>query len=142
LDLYHAIEHVSVLVGLLKITGPNAKQRREALKEASVWLLRVGDIDGVLKGVKQYEAKSGKASALKREKEYFSNNSGRMQYGAYAWAGLFMGSGVVEAACKVIAWARMKQSGMKWLKASAEGMGALRCAIKNNEFWGSYRGCA
>ena len=52
-----------------------------------------------------------------------------MQYGTYRQAGLFYGSGVVEAGCRAVIGKRLKQSGMFWTQRGAENVLALRCAL-------------
>jgi hypothetical protein len=47
---------------------------------------------------------------------------------------MFIGSGVIEAACKTIVGKRMKNAGMHWSKKNAEGVIALRCTIYSDEF--------
>ncbi|MDE0124476.1 MAG: ISKra4 family transposase, partial [Bryobacterales bacterium] len=52
--------------------------------------------------------------------------------------GLQIGSGVVEAGCKSVAGARLKQSGMRWTKDGAQGILALRACIlggRYEDFW-------
>lgn len=51
---------------------------------------------------------------LKKERKYFCNQRGRMDYARYQRLGLPIGSGVVEAACKTLAAQRLKRSGMNW----------------------------
>ena len=70
--------------------------------------------------------------------DYFRYNMKHMNYGTFAACGIFVGSGVIEAGVKVIVGNRMKNAGMHWSKDHAEKMIALRCAIRNNEFFPSY----
>ncbi len=65
---------------------------------------------------------------------YFTDNSDKMRYGLFRAAGLFIGSGVIEAACKTIVGKRMKNAGMHWSKKNAEGVITLRCAIYSGNF--------
>ncbi len=61
-----------------------------------------------------------------------------MQYGTFRKKGYFIGSGVVEAGCKIVIGARCKQSGMRWSEQGAENILALRCihsSRRNDEFW-------
>ena len=61
-----------------------------------------------------------------------------MKYDEYRAQGLFIGSGVIEAACKHVIGQRLKQSGMFWSERGANAIIALRCAILSNrfeEFW-------
>ena len=52
--------------------------------------------------------------------------------------GLFIGSGVIEAGCKALIGARLKQSGMFWTVEGANRIIALRCCRlsgKFEDFW-------
>jgi hypothetical protein len=56
--------------------------------------------------------------------------------------GLFIGSGVVEAGCKSLIGARLKNSGMHWSLRGANSIIALRCCIESRTFetyWESRR---
>jgi len=46
---------------------------------------------------------------------------------------MFIGSGVIESACKTMVENRLNRSGMRWSKKNAANVIALRCAI--------YSGC-
>lgn len=58
---------------------------------------------------------------------YFETNAHRMRYAYYRSLGMFVGSGVVEAGCKSVIGARLKQSGMHWSTPGATGITTLRC---------------
>jgi hypothetical protein len=58
---------------------------------------------------------------------YFENNAPRMRYHWFRQCCLFVGSGVVEAACKAVIGQRLKQAGMHWTKDRADAIIALRC---------------
>ena len=45
---------------------------------------------------------------------YLSNRQGYMDYSRYRRCGMAIGSGITEAACKILFTQRFKQSGMKW----------------------------
>ncbi|MDB4491604.1 ISKra4 family transposase, partial [bacterium] len=70
---------------------------------------------------------------------YFENNLKRMNYASYRKGHLPIGSGVTEAACKVIVRERMCGSGMKWKEKGADMVlciSALRQTTKRwDEFW-------
>ena len=53
-------------------------------------------------------------TALEKSATYFRNNLGRMDYAAYAAAGLPLGSGVTEAGCKLLVKKRLCGPGMSW----------------------------
>lgn len=65
---------------------------------------------------------------------YFEKNKERMRYADFHAKGLFVGSGVVEAACRTIIGQRLKQSGMVWTVHGANAITALRCVIQANRF--------
>jgi hypothetical protein len=65
---------------------------------------------------------------------YFEDNRTRMQYQTYRKAGLFVGSGVVEAGCKTVIGLRLKRSGMEWSVRGANAILALRCNLISDRF--------
>ena len=129
-DKYHAIENLNKIIDLLRF---NKKHIREAFRGTCQWLLSLGKIEELDACV------MGKAINANREKvskklEYFRKNKERMRYGLFTAAGLFVGSGVVEAACKTIVCSRLKRAGSHWSKKGAAAVIAIRCAIQSNEF--------
>jgi hypothetical protein len=66
--------------------------------------------------------------------EYFERHQHRMRYKTYRQAGLFYGSGVVEAGCKAVIGQRLKNSGMFWTEPGARNVLELRCALKSNRW--------
>jgi hypothetical protein len=72
---------------------------------------------------------------------YFENQSGagRMDYASRVEVGDPIGSGVTEAACKVIVKQRLCGSGMKWTKEGAAAVLSLRCLTHTAERWGQFR---
>jgi hypothetical protein len=61
---------------------------------------------------------------LKVEINYLDKNKEHMRYKSFREQGLFVGSGVIEAACKTIVAQRNKQSGMDWTESTAINRGA------------------
>lgn len=53
----------------------------------------------------------------------------RMQHQKFRKQGLFVGSGVIEAACENAIGKRLKQSGTMWSIAGANMISVLRCAV-------------
>jgi hypothetical protein len=61
-----------------------------------------------------------------------------MKYRTFRRAGLFVGSGVIEAGCKTVIGSRCKQSGMFWGRPGAQNVLALRCISASRQledFW-------
>ncbi len=81
---------------------------------------------------------------MEREISYFEKNKDKMRYDDFRGQGLFVGSGVVEAGCRIVIGQRLKQSGMHWTVKGANSIIALRCRFLSNrweDFW-QYRACA
>lgn len=73
---------------------------------------------------------------------YLFHNRRRMDYATYRQAGYPVGSGSVEAGCKVVVQERMKQAGMRWSRKGAQAMLALRSTLLSDrwdEVWASLR---
>src|SRR5207302_1098932 len=73
---------------------------------------------------------------------YFSNQSkaGRMDYPPMVESKVPIGSGVTEAACKVLVKQRLCGSGMKWKNPGAAAVLSLRCLTYTTERRGSILG--
>ncbi|GAB6187332.1 ISKra4 family transposase [Thermopirellula anaerolimosa] len=83
---------------------------------------------------KQLRAPS-KREALRKLGVYLKNNAERMDYPRYRAAGLPIGSGPVESACKCLVGARCKQAGMRnWRRRRAEAILRLRAALYDGRF--------
>lgn len=65
---------------------------------------------------------------------YLFHQRKRMRYAEFRQLGLPIGSGTVEAACKIVAQARLKQAGMRWSRSGAQAMLALRCALLSDRW--------
>jgi hypothetical protein len=75
--------------------------------------------------------------ALRLLENYLVFHSGRMHYRERLAAGLAIGSGQVEGACKNLIGARLKQTGAKWRRGNVNRMAKL-CAILYGEQWNDY----
>ena len=60
---------------------------------------------------------------------YFRHNRRRMPYGQSRAAGLMIGSGPVEAACKSVVGGRLQGTGMRWSRAGADALLAIRTEV-------------
>jgi hypothetical protein len=96
-DLYHAKEHVC---GVIKKLIPDIKKQHET-QDKLFALLDAGNITGLVKAFENLDASTKEQKELvRKECNYFIQNEHRMRYKEYREKGLFVGSGVVEAACK------------------------------------------
>jgi hypothetical protein len=137
-DLYHARQHLWELAA--ELFGGDLRGRKR-------WASRLehkldqGKVEAVVKALREFPLPSGElARLLHNEAEYFERNAERMRYPQFRAQGLFAGSGVVEAGCKTIVGARLKQSGMFWTVRGANAILALRCnrlSGKFEDYWES-----
>ena len=70
--------------------------------------------------------------------EYFGENASRMRYPEFTAAGLPVGSGMVEGACKQVVQAREKGAGMRWRRKGAQAVASLRAVHRSGQwkrFW-------
>jgi hypothetical protein len=123
-DLYHAREHLHSLTRSLEFMLLDRKEEWLAARLAD---LDYGYIDGIEAAVREYPLKGVKKEEVDRELGYFLSNAPRMRYHWFRQCGLFVGSGIVESACKTVIGQRLKQSGMHWTIAGADSIIALRC---------------
>lgn len=134
-DLYHALEHVSVVaksvyVVLDKKANKWIEKRREQLKR--------GDIKALIRSLNRLHPEGKETRlVLSREIEFFRKNRERMRYDEFRKRGLFIGSGVIEAGCKTVIGRRLKLSGMRWTVRGANAIIALRCCQLSRK-WEAY----
>jgi len=129
-DFYHATEHLDEVISLLRF---HSAEKREEFANKCDNLLEFGDIEQLTTLIRDKANKSNEKT-IEKKLAYFERNADRMRYGLFRAVGLFIGSGVIEAACKTIVGKRLKNAGMHWSKKNANGVIALRCAICSNEF--------
>ena len=129
-DFYHAAEHVGEVVDLVedRHSPTGAKRRKRWVK-----LLFRGRLDTFLKEART-ALPAPDSEKAKKALKYFEKNRKRMQYGAFRERGIFIGSGVVEAACKTIVAQRFKASGMHWSQHGLSNILPLRTAILSRRY--------
>jgi hypothetical protein len=135
-DLYHARQH---LWELSRAVHPNqeAEQKRWMLRHQP--LLDSGQIEKLVGALRSIPTDHSELSeTIRLEADYFERNTSRMRYPEFRRQGLFVGSGVIEAGCKTVIGARLKQSGMFWTVEGANSIIALRCnqiSGKFEDYW-------
>jgi hypothetical protein len=139
-DLYHARQHLWELSGKL---WPTDERRRRKWTTKGEKKLEGGRIESLLRDLRSLPSPTPEAAELLRHAaDYFAVNAPRMRYPAFRRQHLFVGSGVVEAACKTIVGNRLKRSGMFWRVQSANAILALRChrlSGKFEDYWENRR---
>ncbi len=140
-DLFHARQH---LWDLARLLYPSDTKRRNAWigLHQKRWLDK-GRITKLVESLRRIQTTDAElAKKIRNEADYFATNAGRMNYPAFRKQHLFVGSGVIEAACKTVVGHRLKQSGMFWTVNGANSILALRCSHLNGRFedyWESRR---
>ncbi|MDR0796267.1 MAG: ISKra4 family transposase, partial [Tannerella sp.] len=140
LDFFHATEYLSKVSKAAFKRNTNAKD----WTNRSCHLLKheIGGAEMVLKDMETLIKK--KISQTKKDEiskaiTYFTNHLGQMDYHSYKEKNIPIGSGVIEAACKVIVKQRMCNSGMKWSDEGAKNILVLRSFNETdgkwNQFW-------
>lgn len=127
LDFYHAREYVGKAAEAIFGYGEaktawedDWSHRLKHAKGAATRLLT--EMKDCLGGVK----KQGGRKELGQAITYFTNHRERMGYWRHTSEGLPIGSGVTEAACKVLIKQRLGCSGMRWKGEGASAVIALR----------------
>lgn len=139
LDYYHACEHLNLLAALTCGEGTARAKRRYKLWKK--WLLKDKVAQLIEQAKEDLPVKAGDRKAAKLQINYLERNRSKMLYQTFRQAGYFIGSGVVEAGCKVVVGQRLKQSGMLWSRKGAEHLLAIRCALLSGwfqDFWKAY----
>lgn len=133
LDFFHATEHLHDAVAAVygestRKTISHYEELKETLRE---------DLGGVGKVIRKLGAlakKHPKRKVLIRELAYFRKHRKLMRYAELKQAGLPIGSGVVEAACKSLVSQRLKLSGMRWGEQGAQAILTLRGWDQSDRF--------
>jgi hypothetical protein len=136
LDFFHASEYLSKA----------SKAAFNSADKASKWLEKAcstlkNEEGGAMLVLRQMQAfmnkkiKDKQKEVIQSSITYFTNHLHQMNYDQYQQKQLPIGSGVIEAACKVIVKQRMCNSGMKWKDYGARTVLALRCFNKSDGMW-------
>ena len=145
LDFYHAREYISKAASV--IFGRDIKRKDIWVEDWSSRLKhKQGTASRFLKELEIQRANLDNKNFTERDEElrlvitYYKNHKNRMSYPRQLKNNLPIGSGVTEAACKVLIKQRMCISGSRWKDAGASCVLALR-ALKLTkgrwqQFWG------
>jgi hypothetical protein len=141
-DYWHAAEYLGKAAAVLYRGQPRS---REAWLEDACHRLKhePGGAEWVLKRLRTLARERPWAKAdedVQRAVTYFANQStaGRMDYAGRVAANEPIGSGVTEAACKVIVKQRLCGSGMKWTEEGSAVVLSLRALSYTPERWDQF----
>ena len=135
LDFFHAADH---LTQVSQAMARNEAAQKQWAEEAC------HDLKNKRNGAKlllrelkarQKQLGDNAPEVLAQNITYFENNLLRMNYVQFEKAGYPIGSGVTEAACKVVAKQRLSNSGMRWTADAAQHILLLRGLICTNGRW-------
>jgi len=132
IDLYHAREHLYILMKALAVESDEYGKWLKALDR--------GHIKTIIARAHSLPCPEAAAETLRIETQYFAKNANAMRYQTFRKCGYFVGSGVIEAGCRTVVGQRMKRSGMFWSVAGANAILALRCCEfsgRFDDFWES-----
>lgn len=143
-DFWHAAEYLGKAAAVLHRGQPMSRQKWideacHTLKHedagAGVVLKRMRSLAKVRPWAKRDED-------VQRAITYFANQSGagRMDYRSRVEVNEPIGSGVTEAACKVLVKQRLCGSGMKWKEPGAAAVLSVRCLTYTKERWSQFWG--
>lgn len=131
LDFYHALAHLHTLARLCLEGSP--VEAGEDGSGPAAWVAAQKEKllqDGVVEvnaAIQALPASSQEAQACRAETHgYFVRNVERMRYRTFLAAGYQIGSGVMEATCKIVVHQRLDQAGMHWRPETADAVVALR----------------
>ena len=133
-DFHHAAERLGTLAERI-----HRRDSREWKRLRRKWVNRLwnGKLDALFTSVRSALPRRHR-KAGEKALEYFETHRQRMRYDWFREQGYFIGSGVVEAACKTIVCQRFKCSGMHWSQRGLKSLLSIRTALLSNryhEFW-------
>jgi hypothetical protein len=145
LDFYHAREYITKAGSA--IFGSDKSHRDAWVDDWSHRLKHTqGTTDRFLKELEIRRAQLDRQNFIERDEElrkvivYYTNNKCRMVYPRHVKQNLPIGSGVTEAACKIVVKQRMCISGSRWKEDGASCVLALRTLKLTlgrwQQFWG------
>jgi hypothetical protein len=139
-DCFHAAERLTKLAEVIFGTGREASawaaKMRKMLKEKASGVSRVLHSAGALR---QRRGLTGSQKDYRQAVNYLRRFARYMNYQEYRRVGLPIGSGVTEAACKIIVNYRFKQSGMRWHCVTGQHVLDLRVILKSGVWRQAYR---
>ena len=136
LDFYHASEYLSEAA---KAAIPNDKTRAEWM-EINCHRLKHNKtgpkaVIAALEALSDKKLSGPKLETVETSITYFKNQKHRMGYAHNVKHNLVIGSGVIEAACKVIVKQRLCQSGMRWKRKGIGTILSLRTLTHTTGRW-------
>jgi len=140
LDFWHAAEYLAKLAKVL-----HASDEEKATAQTRQWSRILKEEGGttmiaVLEAWDWPERVPGLKTTRDDVLQYLRNQETRMDYPTYEANGWYIGSGVVESACKTVVGQRLKGSGMRWSEKGAHELCHVRALYRSERtqwkaFW-------
>ncbi len=140
IDFWHVTEYLGKAANVM-YRGKRKEPEKEAWLDQSCHKLKytLGSATRLLNEMVAYrdehELPKEQRAALESTITYFTNNKNKMKYAQNVKKNLPIGSGVTEAACKVIVKQRLCGSAMKWKDKGAAAVLSLRCMNYSKGVW-------
>ncbi|GHO79681.1 hypothetical protein KSD_74520 [Ktedonobacter sp. SOSP1-85] len=108
---------------------------RQQIAEIKSWLWQ-GEVEEAVKRLQSWQGQEkGEGKALEAALTYLDQQRDWMgSYEAWRQAGYPVGSGIIERAVALVINRRMKRRGMRWKRANATALVALRTAFLNTDW--------
>lgn len=140
LDWWHALEKLWEAARALFADDQEARKQWMETQKSQLWHSQLRQ---VFRAIRQLCPRGQPLpDPVRAALSYLFHNRRRVQYQHFRQAGYPIGSGTVEAACKLVMQERMKQAGMRWSRDGAQAMLALRSALLSerwDQVWASFR---
>ncbi len=145
LDFHHAMEHLSKAAEAIFGKGTAGAQKWYRRWRAN-FLEKENTGKSLIRSIDRYcnerKLSQSRKSVLARARTFFSRNESLMRYAEFRENGWPIGSGPVEAACKVVVKQRLCRSGMRWSREGGQRILNLRSIVKSGRwdaFWETTR---
>lgn len=136
LDFYHASEHLATLA-----KAWHGLETEAATTQHQTWAHRLKHEGGqaVLEELRVLSVPPRARKVWRETVTYFANQVHRMDYPRYLAKGWQIGSGPVEAGCKIVIGHRLKGAGMRWSQTGSDGVAHLRALfLSERTQWAAY----
>jgi hypothetical protein len=127
IDYYHACQYVQQLADVL--FGPGTESQRWAQRMREQLKTRANGVARVLQSasaLRHTRGLGGQGKVYEQAYAYLHKRSRWMRYQSYRRHHLPIGSGITEAACKIVFTQRLKRSGMSWTREGGQVILDLR----------------
>ena len=127
-DFMHACGHLHTCCENLGLAAEAAGKEYRFLKGL---LYRIGAASVIKRLEANYAQALGASAEAEKELDYIRKRKQNMRYGQFRKEGLFIASGHVEAAARVLVVRRCKQAGMHWRHKNAIRISAILAHLRS-----------